>query len=153
MEVVLYCPEIPPNTGSIARLCAAAGVRLNLIQPLGFSLEDRYLKRAGLDYWPHVDLSVWPDWESFLRRGEETGRLLMTSARSGEPYHKYSYLDSDIFVFGPETKGLPAEVTSGAEAVLRIPILDNVRSINLSNAVSVILFEGLRQTGDLDAKN
>ncbi|MFP4168322.1 MAG: tRNA (cytidine(34)-2'-O)-methyltransferase [Desulfonatronovibrionaceae bacterium] len=151
MEVVLFCPEIPPNTGSIARLCAAAGVRLNLIEPLGFSLEDRYLKRAGLDYWPQVELKVWPGWEEFTARKKGTGRLVMTSARSGLAHHRHLYRDTDLLVFGPETKGLPPELAAGAETMLRIPILGDVRSINLANAVAVVLYEGLRQTGVLDS--
>ena len=150
MEVVLYHPEIPPNTGTIARLCAATGVRLNLIEPLGFSLEDRYLKRAGLDYWPHVDLKVWPNWRSFQKDIDPLGRVVMTSARSGVSYHRHDFHDSDILVFGPETKGLGSEMKKDAHSLVRIPILDSVRSLNLANAVAVILYAGLAQTGSLD---
>src|SRR6056297_1510133 len=147
MEVVLYCPEIPPNTGTIARLCAATGVRLNLIEPLGFSLEDRYLKRAGLDYWPHVNLKVWPDWRAFRDNIEPAANIVMTSARSGTSYRRYCFDENDFLVFGPETKGLDSTMTAEADFLLRIPILDNVRSINLANSVAVILYEGLAQTG------
>ena len=89
MQIVLYEPEIPPNTGTIARLCAATTTRLNLIEPLGFSLEDRYLKRAGLDYWPHVDVRVWSCWDAFLEHF--FGRLVLTSARQGQSYHHFPF--------------------------------------------------------------
>ena len=114
MEVVLFEPEIPPNTGNIARLCAVTGTRLHLIEPLGFRLEDRYLKRAGLDYWPHVQLSVWPDMEAFCRDWHATrpnARLVITSSKKGgSPAHRFAYRKDDILLFGKETAGLPEEV-------------------------------------------
>ena len=94
MELVLYQPEIPPNTGNIARLCAATNTPLHLIEPLGFSLDDRYLKRAGLDYWPAVDLHVWPDWDSFTESWTGS-RLIFTSARQGRPLHRFSFQPGD----------------------------------------------------------
>lgn len=151
MQIVLFEPEIPPNTGTIARLCAATTTRLNLIEPLGFSLEDRYLKRAGLDYWPHVDKVVWPSWAAFLD-GRDPGRLVFTSARQGVPYHDFAFQPDDLIVLGPETRGLPAEVLDGAAHLLRIPIWGQVRSINLANAAAVLLYEGYRQTGELDLR-
>lgn len=151
MQIVLYEPEIPPNTGTIARLCAATTTRLNLVEPLGFSLEDRYLKRAGLDYWPHVDKVVWPSWQAFLT-GRDPGRLVLTSARRGVPYHRFSFCPDDLIVLGPETRGLPAEVLDGAENVLRLPIWGQVRSVNVANAAAVLLYEAYRQTGELDRR-
>ena len=112
MEVVLFEPEIPPNTGNIARLCAVTGTRLHLIEPLGFRLEDRYLKRAGLDYWPHVQLSVWPDMEAFCRDWHATrpnARLVITSSKKGgSPAHRFAYRKDDILLFGKES-GKPAQ--------------------------------------------
>ncbi len=150
MQLVLYEPEIPPNTGTIARLCAATKTPLHLIRPLGFSLEDRYLKRAGLDYWPHVNLSVWNGWEEFKAEAGGSGRLVYTSARQGTPYHRFSFIHEDIVVLGPETRGLPEALTSATSYLLRIPIWGKVRSLNLANAASILLYEGLRQCGELD---
>lgn len=151
MQIVLYEPEIPPNTGTIARLCAATTTRLNLIEPLGFSLEDRYLKRAGLDYWPHVDKAIWPNWTAFLD-SRPVGRLVCTSARRGVSYHRFAFRPDDFIVLGPETRGLPTEVLDQAEHVLRLPIWGQVRSVNLANAAAVLLYEGYRQTGELDRR-
>lgn len=151
MQIVLYEPEIPPNTGTIARLCAATTTRLNLIEPLGFSLEDRYLKRAGLDYWPHVDKVIWPNWEAF-RASRPAGRLVCTSARRGTSYHCFAFRPDDLIVLGPETRGLPVEVLDQAEHVLRLPIWGQVRSVNLANAAAVLLYEAYRQTGELDRR-
>jgi len=146
--VVLVAPEIPQNTGSIARLCAATHTRLHLIKPLGFSLEDRYLKRAGLDYWPWVDLHVYEDWADF-RRAHAAARLHLLSARAQRSYAEASYRRGDFLVFGRETKGLPAELlTAHAEDTYVIPIdSPHVRSLNLANAVSIVLYEGRRQLG------
>ena len=152
LQVVLYHPELPPNTGSIARLCAATATPLHLIEPLGFSLEDKYLKRAGLDYWPHVQLKVWPDWQDFSSTLEEGGRLVFTSARTGMSHHEFAYQTKDILVFGPETMGLPKAMLDRAEHRVRVPIWGQVRSINLANAVSVVLYEAFRQTGVLDGR-
>lgn len=152
-EVVLVQPEIPPNTGSIARLCAATGTRLHLVKPLGFSLEDRYLKRAGLDYWPHVDLVVHDDWPGFLDRARPAS-LACFSARATRSYLDAPFLvgGSVFLVFGSETSGLPpAILETYPERVYRIPIFsEHVRSLNLSNAVSIVLYEGLRQVGRLN---
>lgn len=150
MQIALYEPEIPPNTGTIARLCAAVTTPLNLIEPLGFSLEDRYLKRAGLDYWPHVDVRVWKNWEAFKASLAPEQRLIMTSARRGKAYHTFAFQPEDIIVLGPETRGLSAEVIDAADHLVRIPIWGQVRSINLANCASVLLYEGLRQTRALD---
>ena len=150
MEIVLFEPEIPPNTGNVARLCAAADVRLHLIEPLGFSISDKHLKRAGLDYWPHVDLKVWPGWDAFIQ-GKGPKRLVFTSARRGTPFHRFAFRPNDALVFGPETRGLPAEILDAfPDRIVNIPIFGPVRSLNLSTAAGVVLYEALRQTGKLD---
>ena len=151
MEIVLYEPEIPPNTGNVARLCAAADVKLHLIEPLGFSLSDKHLKRAGLDYWPHVDVTVWSGWDEFTAaRGDL--RLVFTSARRGVPLHRFGFRSNDGLVLGPETRGLPAEILDAApDRLVTIPMArTEVRSINLSTAAGVVLYEALRQSGLLD---
>ncbi|NJB69440.1 tRNA (cytidine/uridine-2'-O-)-methyltransferase [Desulfobaculum xiamenense] len=150
MEIVLYEPEIPPNTGNIARLCAGTGTPLHLVEPLGFSLDDRYLKRAGLDYWPHVNVTVHPDWSSFLAYANGR-RLVCTSSRRGERYDRFAYRSGDILVFGPETRGLPAEVVEAAGQCVNIPIRGQVRSLNLSTSAGIVLFEAMRQTDELPA--
>ena len=104
MQIVLFEPEIPPNTGNVARLCAATRTALHLIEPLGFSLDDRYLKRAGLDYWPHVNVSVWPDWEAYLAGGGADKRHVLTSARQGVAVQVFPFSENDALVFGPETR-------------------------------------------------
>jgi len=145
---VLVAPEIPQNTGSIARLCAATHTRLHLIRPLGFSLDDRYLKRAGLDYWPYVDVHVYDDWQHF-RRQHRGGCLHFFSARAGRTYLDAAYGRGDYLVFGRETAGLPAALLSAhRDATYVIPIdSPNVRSLNLSNAVSIVVYEARRQLG------
>lgn len=152
LHVVLVEPEIPPNTGSIARLCAATEVRLHLIRPLGFSLDDRYLKRAGLDYWPHVDLAVHDDWPAFAAAVPASKRLCF-SARAEPSYLSAPYRAEGAvhLVFGGETRGLPSAILAEhAQSTYRIPIFSpHVRSLNLSNAVSVVLYEALRQRGAL----
>jgi len=146
LHVVLVAPEIPPNTGSIARLCAATYTRLHLIRPLGFSLEDRYLKRAGLDYWPHVDVHVHDDWPQF-RQLHRHARMHFFSARAQTSYLSASYTVGDYLVFGSETKGLPAALLAAhREQTYVVPITNHhVRSLNLSNAVSIVVYEALRQ--------
>lgn len=147
MDIVLYQPEIPPNTGNVARLSAAFGLPLHLIEPLGFSLEDRYLKRAGLDYWPHVRLSVWPDLGAYLERAGAGKRLVLASARQGAAAHRFVFTPDDALVFGRETSGLPPEVTALSEYRVRIPIRGVVRSLNLSTAVGIITYQALVSAG------
>ena len=146
MHVVLYQPEIPPNTGSIARLCAATLTRLHLIEPLGFNIDNKHLKRAGLDYWEFVDLHVHQSWSAFLDSAAPS-RLWYFSKRAAKSYTATRYSDQDFLVFGPETRGLPREFIDGnQDQALRIPMLGaGVRSLNLSNAVAIALYEGLRQ--------
>lgn len=148
MHVVLFEPEIPPNTGSIARLCAATLTPLHLIEPLGFKIDDRHLKRAGLDYWEFVDLRVHKSWDEFL--GQNAGKkLLFFSKKASQSYTQARYQKDDYLVFGPETRGLPQElVDANQERFYRIPMMGTgVRSLNLSNAVSIVLYEALRQLG------
>jgi tRNA (cytidine/uridine-2'-O-)-methyltransferase len=153
-HIVLVRPEIPQNTGSIARLVAATKTRLHLVGPLGFSLEDRYLKRAGLDYWPLVDLrtyAAWPDFDA-IHHSERAANFKYFSARAERSYLEADYAPGDFLVFGSETKGLGADFLNARRAATyRIPIFEpGVRSLNLANAVSIVLYEGLRQAGALD---
>jgi tRNA (cytidine/uridine-2'-O-)-methyltransferase len=148
MHVVLYEPEIPPNTGSIARLCAATLTTLHLIEPLGFSIDDKHLKRAGLDYWEFVDLRVHASWDDFVTQ-DGTKNLLYFSKRATQSYTRASYQENDYLVFGPETRGLSQEILElNQDRTFRIPMMGSgVRSLNLSNAVSIVLYEALRQLG------
>jgi tRNA (cytidine/uridine-2'-O-)-methyltransferase len=151
MQIVLYEPEIPPNTGNVARLCAAMRVELHLIQPLGFSLEDRYLKRAGLDYWPHVRLGVWPNLAAWLAGPGRAARLVASSSREGEPVHRFAFTANDALLLGPETRGLPPEALSLTPHCVRIPISNKVRSLNLSTAAGILLVQAMSVAGLLDA--
>jgi tRNA (cytidine/uridine-2'-O-)-methyltransferase len=148
MHIVLYQPEIPQNTGSIARLCAATQTPLHLVAPLGFKIDDKHVKRAGLDYWPYVDLRLHDSWEDFLRR-HAGGPLLFFSKKASSSYTRAAYHEGDFLVFGPETRGLPeALLEAEPERAFRIPMMtQSVRSLNLSNAVSIVLYESLRQLG------
>ena len=150
MHVVLFQPEIPPNTGSIARLCAATRTPLHLIEPLGFKIDDKHLKRAGLDYWEFVDLRVYKSWDNFLKQNA-TRNLFYFSKRETQSFTRARYQERDYLVFGPETRGLPHELLdANPERSYRIPMMGTgVRSLNLSNAVSIVLYEGLRQLGKL----
>lgn len=149
MQIVLYQPRIPPNTGSIARLCAATGTTLNLVGPLGFSLDDKHLKRAGLDYWHHVTVNAWDNWEMFRSNLSPDSRLIMTSARKGICYTDHAFSEHDLLVFGPETWGLPDSIVDQGKHLIRIPIWGKVRSLNLATAAAVVLYEGYRQLGKL----
>ena len=158
MEVVLYEPEIPPNTGNIARLCAVTGTTLHLIEPLGFKLEDRYLKRAGLDYWPHVSLHVWPDMAHFLADRQATrpgARLVITSSKKGgQPCHHFPFQMDDILIFGKETAGLPDEVRDLSSLHVRIPMLaGHGRCLNLSTSCGIVLYLALSASGMLDGED
>lgn len=146
MHLILYHPEIPPNTGNVARLCAATRTPLHLIEPLGFSLEDRYLKRAGLDYWPHVEKSVWPDFASYLAAYPQR-RIVLTSARQGARYDRFAFTPDDTLVLGPETSGLPEHILAAHPHRVRLPIWGAVRSLNLSTAAGILLYEALRRSG------
>jgi len=147
-HLILYEPEIPPNTGNIIRLCANTGVMLHLIKPLGFKLEDRQLKRAGLDYHEFAALEVHDDWSSCVTMLDGC-RLFAASTKGGIRYDSIRYQPEDAFVMGPETRGLPLELLNlfAPEHRIRLPMLPSSRSLNLSNAAAVIVFEAWRQNG------
>lgn len=147
MRIVLYEPEIPPNTGNIARLCAATKTPLHLIEPLGFSLDDKYLKRAGLDYWPHVDVTVHPDLDHFLEN--VPCRVVCSSAREGTPLHDFAFEPDDAIMVGPETRGIPASVLDRFQEHVRIPIWGEVRSLNQSTATGILLYQALAVSGSI----
>jgi tRNA (cytidine/uridine-2'-O-)-methyltransferase len=148
MHIVLLHPEIPPNTGSVARLCAATLTPLHLVEPLGFKIDDKHLKRAGLDYWEFVDLHLHKSWDDFSRHAAG-GNLLYFSKRVMQSYTTARYHEDDFLVFGPETRGLPQDLLDrNFDRAYRIPMQgQGVRSLNLSNAVSIVLYEALRQLG------
>ena len=148
-NIVLVEPEIPPNTGNIARLCGATRSILHLVGKLGFSTDDRALKRAGLDYWNEVDIRYWQDLDE-LKRAFPEGRLIYTSKKAIINYVDMHYREGDFIVFGKETAGLPdALLEANPDTTVRIPITGRVRSINLSTAAGIVLYEALRQTGQL----
>ena len=146
-QIVLVEPEIPPNTGNIARTCAATGTPLHLVEPLGFEINDRQLKRAGLDYWPHVPLVQHSSWGDFLKHQQRHGgRLLGFSRHAKRSYLEFEYQADDWLIFGCETRGLAAEVQANCDDLLLIPMsCAAVRSLNLSVAAAVVLFETRRQ--------
>lgn len=148
LDIVLYQPEIPPNTGNIIRLCANTGFRLHLIEPLGFDMDDKKLRRAGLDYREWQQAQLHTDWDSFVNTVAPK-RVFAISTRGTNYYNAPEYADGDALVFGPETRGLPQAFLDAlpADQVLRIPMQPQSRSMNLSNAVSVIVYEAWRQTG------
>jgi tRNA (cytidine/uridine-2'-O-)-methyltransferase len=148
LKVVLFEPEIPPNTGNIIRLCANSGCSLHLIEPLGFELDDKRMRRAGLDYREFADIRLYPDLESFSRE-QDHPRILGATTRGGSAYHDLRYREGDALLFGPETRGLPQLVLEGlgSSHTIRIPMRPGSRSLNLSNAVALVLYEGLRQLG------
>ena len=149
MNIVLVEPEIPPNTGNVARLCAATRTRLHLVEPLGFELDDRQLKRAGMDYWQHVDWRRWPNWAAFCAGLPASARLWFVESNGPKLYTEANYASDDYLVFGRETAGLPkALLEANQERWLRIPMFHaQSRSLNLSNCAAIVLFEALRQQG------
>ena len=146
IDVILYQPEIPPNTGNIIRLCANTGVRLNLVKPLGFSLDDRQMRRAGLDYHEFATIKVHDDWNACAATFQNK-RMFAVSTKGAQRYDVNCYAADDVFVFGPETRGLPADILKqfSEERRIRLPMLPESRSLNLSNAVAVVVYEALRQ--------
>ena len=153
MHIVLYEPEIPQNTGNIARTCAATGAVLHLIKPLGFELSDKYLKRAGLDYWHMMQYEVHESWAEFLDKYPEAN-LYYASTKAPRSYCEAEYGEDDFIVFGRETKGLPEDLLAeNYEKCLRIPMRADARSLNLSNSVAIMLYEALRQQNFPDLKD
>lgn len=145
-NVVLVEPEIPPNTGTTARLCGATDTVLHLVKPLGFSTDDRHLKRAGLDYWQHVKIVYWENLDAFLTAQNER-KLYFFTKKSGRPYTEAEYRPGDFLIFGRETKGLPEEIIKlYKDRCYTIPMSNpNIRSLNLANAAGIVLYEALRQ--------
>ncbi|MDJ0554218.1 MAG: tRNA (cytidine(34)-2'-O)-methyltransferase [Microcoleaceae cyanobacterium MO_207.B10] len=150
-QIVLVYPQIPPNTGNVARTCAATGTQLHLVGPLGFEISDRYLKRAGLDYWPYVNFTYHNNFEEFqIYHQQLGGRLIGFSTRGKSNYTKLQYQSTDWLLFGSETNGLPQEVLDYCTATTYIPMAQpKVRSLNLSVSAALGLFEARRQLGDL----
>ena len=147
IHIVLLEPEIPQNTGNIARTCAATGSSLHLIKPLGFSLEDKYMKRAGLDYWSLLDLHVYENLEDFYEKNPEAD-IYYFSKKAKHVYTEIAYPKEVYLMFGKETKGIPVEeLKKHLDRTLRMPMLPNLRSLNLSNAVAIATYEVLRQHG------
>lgn len=149
MNIVLVEPEIPPNTGNVARLCAATRTRLHLVEPFGFKLDDAHLKRAGMDYWQHVEWRRWKSWSEFATSPPPGARLWFIESGGTKPYTEAQFRPDDYLVFGRETAGLPKELLhQNREHWLRIPMFNtDARSLNLSNCVALVLYEALRQQG------
>jgi len=146
MHIVLYEPEIPPNTGNIARLCAATNIYLHLVGRLGFRLDDRHLRRAGLDYWPHAQCARHNSLEDLYRWADPKARYFYFTKTGSVAYTRPAYQWGDFLVFGSETKGLPRELLEkNADRVLTIPMFGPVRSLNLSTSVGIVAYEALRQ--------
>ncbi|OUM90931.1 MAG: tRNA (cytosine(34)-2'-O)-methyltransferase TrmL [Bacillus thermozeamaize] len=146
-HIVLVEPEIPANTGNIARTCAGTGTILHLVRPLGFSTDDKMLKRAGLDYWHAVDIRYHDSFQE-LEEMYPDRRFFFATKKAAKTYTQFSFQDGDFLVFGKETQGLPEELLAAhPDTCMRLPMTDKIRSLNLSNAVAIILYEALRQNG------
>lgn len=146
LHVVLVEPEIPPNTGNIARLCLAAGARLHLVGPLGFSLDEKALRRAGMDYWERCDVRVWDSLEALQAEAGPAARFFYLSSKVERPYWDACFADGDHLVFGRESRGLPASLLAAhPETCLTIPMRPEARSLNLATATGIVLFEAVRQ--------
>jgi len=146
MNIALFEPEIPPNTGNIIRLCANTGCMLHLIHPLGFSLDEKHLRRAGLDYHKHVTIKEHKNFAAFIQKTQQQ-RVFAIETCGEQNYTEINYKTNDVLLFGPETRGLPESVLNQIpkKQIVKIPMLPNIRSLNLSNAVSVIIYEAWRQ--------
>ena len=153
-NLVLVEPEIPPNTGNVGRLALATGSTLHLVQPLGFSIDDRQLRRAGMDYWKNVNVKLWENFEQFELKIEPSSRRFFFSTKVEKPYWDIRFSPKDYLIFGRETKGLPSSLLARhAEEAFRIPMLPEARSLNLATAVAIVLFEGMRQLATVDLAN
>jgi len=147
LNIVLVEPEIPQNTGNISRTCGGCAATLHLVRPLGFSVDDKHLKRAGLDYWHMVDIKYYDSFEELVEQNKEA-RFFFCTTKAPKGYNEVEYIDNDFFVFGKETRGLPEELLkANFDQCIRIPMCPDFRSLNLSNAVAIILYEAERQLG------
>ena len=149
LNVVLLEPEMPANTGNIGRTCCATGTRLHLIEPMGFKVNDKTLKRAGLDYWDKLDVIIYDCLEDFLEKNKEAvGKMFMATAKAKKVYSEVSYPENAYIMFGKESAGIPEEIlVDYQETAIRIPMNEEIRSLNLSNSVAIVLYEALRQNG------
>lgn len=147
MNIVLYEPEMPANTGNIGRTCVATNTRLHLIEPLGFKLNEKAIKRSGLDYWDKLDVTVYADYQEFLERNPQA-KIYMATTKALNVYTEIAYEPDCYIMFGKESAGIPEEIlVSNQETCIRIPMWGDIRSLNLSNSVAVVLYEALRQNG------
>ena len=147
LNIVLFEPEIPANTGNIGRTCVATGTRLHLIEPLGFSLSEKALKRAGMDYWKDLDVTVYDDWKDFCDRNPGA-KIYYATTKAKHVYSEVNYEADAYIMFGKESAGIPEEIlVENEENCIRIPMLPDIRSLNLSNSVAIVLYEALRQNG------
>lgn len=145
LNIVLHEPEMPANTGNIGRTCVAAGARLHLIEPLGFSINDKMVKRAGLDYWDKLDVTVYDDFNDFCERNPGA-KIYMATTKAHKTYTEFSYEPDCYIMFGKESAGIPEEILVDHEdTCVRIPMIGDIRSLNLSNSVAIVLYEALRQ--------
>ena len=145
LNIVLYEPEIPANTGNIGRTCVATNTRLHLIEPLGFSLEEKQLKRAGMDYWKDLDVTTYVNWEDFCEKNPDA-KIYYATTKARHVYSDVSYEPDCYIMFGKESAGIPEEILKeNPEVCVRIPMMGEIRSLNLSNSVAVVLYEALRQ--------
>jgi tRNA (cytidine/uridine-2'-O-)-methyltransferase len=145
LNIVLFEPEIPPNTGNIGRTCVATGTRLHLIEPLGFSLDEKNLKRAGMDYWKDLDVNTYKNWEDFLERNPGA-KIYMATTKAHQTYVDVQYEEDCFIMFGKESAGIPEEILVDYEdTCIRIPMIGEIRSLNLSNSAAIVLYEALRQ--------
>jgi tRNA (cytidine/uridine-2'-O-)-methyltransferase len=145
LNVILYEPEIPANTGNIGRTCVATDTRLHLIEPLGFRLNDKTVKRAGMDYWEHLDVTRYDDWQDFMERNPEA-KIYFATTKGRHVYTEVSYEPDCFLMFGKESGGIPEEIlVEHPDQCIRIPMIGETRSLNLSNSVAIVLYEALRQ--------
>lgn len=147
LNIVLLEPEMPANTGNIGRTCCATGTRLHLIEPMGFRINDKMLKRAGLDYWDQLDVTIYDCYEDFLKKNPEAeGKMYMATTKSRKNYTEVHYEPDAYIMFGKESAGIPEEIlVQSPETAVRIPMNEHIRSLNLSNSVAIVLYEALRQ--------
>ena len=145
LNIVLHEPEIAPNTGNIGRTCYATGTRLHLIEPMGFVINDKSLKRAGMDYWDNLDVTIYDDWEDFCNRNQGAN-IYMATTKGRKVYTDVSFHDEDYIMFGSEGRGIPEELlVQCPDKCIRIPMVEDIRSLNLANSVAIVLYEALRQ--------